>query len=212
MKQNLKGEKLFVFLAVFSAGILLTSNLAATKIFDFFGIPVDGGIIVFPLSYIICDIIMELFGKKKADFVLYLGFSLSLFASIIFFIIDKLPVFPGYEGGEAFSMILGFVPRIVAGSLISYILSGLTNNYVFEAIRKKTKEKQFLRRAIGSSVPARFVDSMIFETIAFLGVLPFHDFVMQAGFAFVFGLMIEMIMSPVMVKIVDRLKGEMNGI
>lgn len=201
-------EKLNVFLAlaVISAGVLIISNIVAVKIWDFCGIPVDGGIAIFPLTYIIGDVVVELYGKKHANMVLYMGFILNILAVLIFLFVGNLPAYPGWENQDAWDKILGFAPRIVAGSLIAYIVSGLINNKIFVMIKKKTGEGKLWLRSIGSSAIAKIFDTVIFKTIAFLGVLTFPEFLEQLVFAYVASVFLEIILTPLTYFIVGRLK------
>ena len=194
--------KVLIFLAVLSGGVLLISNIAATKLWDFCGIAVDGGIVIFPLSYILGDVIVELFGRKMARQIIWAGFTLSALAMISLFAVQALPVY-----GETPDSIaaLGLAPRIVIGSLLSYVASQLINNLVFEKIKKKTRGKFFAMRALGSSAVARLIDSAIFEIIAFLGVLSFGEFLAQASFAYVAGMVLEVILSPLTYLIAKKL-------
>ena len=106
--------------------------------------------------------------------------------------------------------VLGFAPRIIIGSLTAYLFSQFSNNFIFEKIKKKTGSKLFLVRALGSSVVAHFLDSLVFETIAFLGVLPFNDFLNQALFAYLLGLGLELILSPIELLIVAKVRPFLN--
>lgn len=196
-----KKIKVLSIMAILSAGILLISNICATKIFSLFGIPFDGGLILFPLSYIMGDLVVELYGKRVARTVIWAGFSLNLIAVAAFFVVQKLPVYPGWDNQAAYEAILGFTPRIVAGSLLAYVSSSLINNIIFERIRSSQKEEEketkFYARALGSSMVAHLVDAVIFETIAFFGVLSLHDFIVQAVFAYAAGLLIETLLCPI---------------
>ena len=166
-----------IYLTAISAGILLISNLAATKLWNMFGIAVDGGILCFPISYILGDIIIEFYGKKVAKSVIFSSLLLNILAALVFI-----------------------------GSLTAYFFSQFSNNFIFEKIKKKTGSKLFLVRALGSSIVAHFLDSLVFETIAFLGVLPFNDFLNQALFAYLLGLGLELILSPIELLIVAKVR------
>lgn len=204
-------QTLLIFFAALAAGILLISNLVATKLWNFFGIAVDGGIILFPLSYILGDVIVEIFGRKTADKVVWAGFSINILAVITFIAVGKLPPYPGWDGQDAYMQILGFVPRIVAGSLIAYVASQLLNNLVFEKIRNQTGKKWLGLRAIASSMVARLVDSAIFETIAFVGVLSFGEFIGQATFAYFAGLFLEILLIPLTYLVVGGARKWLNS-
>ena len=190
-------ETLLIIFAVLAAGILLISNLVATKLWEFCGIAVDGGIILFPFSYVLGDVIVEIFGRKKANRIVWTSLGLNVLAVGVFMIVGALPPYPGWEGQDAYMQILGFVPRIVTASLVAYVASQLLNNLVFEKIKQKTGKKWLGLRAIVSSVLGRAVDSAIFETIAFIGVLSFGEFIGQATFAYFAGMTLEVLLIPI---------------
>ena len=205
MKDRKKIQVLLI-LSVFSAGILLISNIVACKLWDFFGIPVDGGIAIFPLTYIIGDLMVELYGKKLANYVIYIGFGLNILAVLIFLLVGTLPPYAGWEGQGAYQTILGFTPRILVGSLTAYVVSGVVNNIIFEKIRKRTGEKKLWLRSLGSSVVSKIIDNVLFKTIAFLGLLSFSEFMSQLIFAFVASLVLEVLLTPLTYLLVARLK------
>ena len=196
-----------IYLTAISAGVLLVSNLAATKLWNLFGIAVDGGVICFPISYILGDIIIEFYGKKTAKTIIFSSLLLNVLAALVFWIVCILPPFTGTEAmQDSIVNILGFTPRIILGSLTAYLFSQFSNNYLFDKIKQKTGSKHFLLRALGSSLVAHLLDSLIFETIAFFGVLPFHDFLNQAIFAYILGLGFEIILSPLELLIVSKVR------
>lgn len=196
-----------IYLTAISAGILLISNLAATKLWNMFGIAVDGGILCFPISYILGDIIIEFYGKKIAKSVIFSSILLNILAALVFWAVCSLPPFTGTEEMQnSIVNVLGFAPRIILGSLTAYFFSQFSNNFIFEKIKKKTGSKLFLVRALGSSIVAHFLDSLVFETIAFLGVLPLNDFLNQALFAYLLGLGLELILSPIELLIVAKVR------
>lgn len=199
-----------IFATALSSGVLLISNLAAVKLWNLAGISVDGGVVIFPLAYVLSDLVVEIYGRKLAKWVIWAGFLVNLLAVVTFLIVGKLPAFPGWHGQEAFLQILGFAPRIIAGSLLAYLTSQLLNNVVFEKIKTKTGEKKLFVRVIGSSLVARVADVAIFETVAFLGILSFQEFVRQAVLAYGLGLILELILSPLTLFVVWRVKDWMN--
>ena len=110
-------------------------------------------------------------------------------------------------------MVLGFTPRIVIGSLIAYVFSNLFNNYIFVKLKQQKGifQKVFIARALGSSALAHVIDSFIFETIAFIGVLSFNEFLAQAIFAYFIGLFLEIVFSPVEVFVQKQLERKINN-
>ncbi|MDO4979179.1 MAG: queuosine precursor transporter [Candidatus Saccharibacteria bacterium] len=205
-----KKLSLLIFLTSISAGLVLLSNIAAGKLWDFFGIAVDGGIICFPLTYILGDLIVEHFGEKTSKSIVYFSALFNILSIFVLWGVIALPAYPGWDAQDAFATTLGFTPRIIFGSLTSFILSNIANIFIFDKLKNYSKNhptknkkfgkifsKSYIARAIGSSVVAHLIDSLIFETIAFLGVLSFPEFLAQAAFAYVAGLAIEIALSPI---------------
>ena len=189
-------NNLLIFLSVLSAGTLLIANFSAAKLWSFFGVAVDGGLIIFPLSYVLGDLVMEFYGRKTARTITFASFLINLIATITLMLVSILPPHAEWGGQLAFTSIFTAVPRIVLASLSAYIVSQLANIYFFEKIKAKTGGKYLLARTIGSSFVARFLDILIFDIIAFFGVIPFTDFVGQVIFAYFSGMLLEIILSP----------------
>lgn len=199
MTKKFDRTKVLIYFTALSAGTLLISNLSAIKLWDLAGIAVDGGLVLFPLTYILGDLIVEIFGKKRAKEVVYAGFLINLIAVVVFYIVIALPAYPGWDMQDAYAMVLGFSPRIILGSLAAFVSSNLLNNYLF--VKMKNSDglfaRSFIARALGSSAVAHILDSAVFETIAFIGVLPFNEFLAQAIFAYILGMGLELILSPI---------------
>jgi len=198
-----KREKVLLILAAMSSITILASNLAAVKLWQLpiLNIAVDGGLILFPITYVIGDVIVELYGRKTANTIVWISMILNLIMSAMLLLVVQLPAFPGWGGQEAYASIVGSEPRITIASLVAFLLANLTNNWAFIKIKKRqTKHentktgKGYALRAIGSSIPAKLVDTTIFEFGAFFGVLSFHDFLLQATGAFFEGLFFEIIL------------------
>ena len=189
---------LLIWFAVLSAGAILISNLSAIKLWSLAGISVDGGLVLFPLTYILGDLTVEIYGEKLSKTVIFAGFALNIIAVITFYIVIALPPYPGWDMQEAYASVLGFSPRIIFGSLAGFLTSSLLNNFVFEKMRagKSIFGRSFIARALGSSAFAHILDTAVFETIAFLGVLSFPEFVTQAIFAYILGMGCELILAP----------------
>lgn len=205
-------QKLLIYFTAISVGTLLISNLAAVKLWNFFGIAVDGGVVLFPLTYIIGDLMIEFYGKKIAKNVVLAGFLVNIIAIVVFYIVIALPPFDGWDMQSAYASVLGFAPRIIIGSLIAYVCSNLFNNFIFVKLKnsKGIFAKSFIARALGSSAFAHIIDSFIFETIAFIGVLPMPAFLTQAVFAYILGIGFELVLSPLEAVIARILRGKLQ--
>ena len=150
--------------------------------------------------------------KKFLKTSIFSSFLINVIAILIFYIVIALPPYPGWILQNSFQNVLGFTPRIILGSLIAFVLSNLLNNYIFTQLkqRKGIFERVFIARALGSSAFAHLIDSFIFETIAFLGVLSFNEFLIQAGFAYILGLVLEVVLSPIEMIIQKHLEGKIT--
>lgn len=194
-------------LMVLTAGMattLVVSNICATKLWYLLGIPVDGGLIVFPLSYIMSDMLMEIYGKKTANFVAVVAMVMNMIAMVAFLAAVRLPAYPNWEGQEHFAAVLNFSVRVSIASMTSFLLSSFTNNYVFAKVREKSNS--YVMRALSSSLVGRVVDIGVFEVIAFWGVLSPEEFMTQAIGAYVEGEAVEMVLLTLLTdRIVRRI-------
>lgn len=167
----------FVILAVAFCVCLIVANLIEVKTVSLGVMTITAGVIVFPVSYIINDCVVEIYGFAKARFVIWLGFAMNLFVSLLLQAAILLPGSPEWGGQEAMTLIFGAVPRIFAASFIAFICGSMTNAYVMsrmklQAAASGNAERGFSARAILSTVLGEGFDSAVFFPIAFAGTLP----------------------------------------
>ncbi len=186
--------------------VLLISNIASAKILLLGPFTFDGGTILFPLSYIFGDILTEVYGFRRARKVIWVGFGSALLMSIVFFVVGMLPSDPSWAGQASYDAILGFVPRIVLASLIAYFAGEFTNSFVLAKMKIMSKGKYLYQRTIGSTVAGQVVDTVVFSTIAFLGVLPTDVFVALVVSNYVFKVGVEVLFTPITYAVVGFLK------
>ncbi len=208
--------KVLMLFAVTLGITLIASNLAALKIWGLRIIfpqkllplkdwevvtilPVDAGILLFPLSYVIGDLLINTFGKKLANLVaIYSSLMAIVMAGILWL---AKTVLAGFSGGNnsAFEILQHAVGRIFLASVIGFLASQIVNNSCFATMRNIQKDESdtraIRRRAIFSSVPAHLLDSFLFEVLAFWGKVSATEFMKQIIFAFVIGLIIEILVS-----------------
>lgn len=203
--------KVLILLSVAMGVTLLASNLAALKVWNLFGIPVDAGIWLFPLGYIVGDLLVEIYGQKVANLVsLYCTIFALVVAGVLFFARVALPDFPGVDN-SAFEIIQSATGRIFLASVAGFLAGQLINNGVFANIRAHQKSNAgFLKRALLSSVVAHIFDSLVFETLAFIGRVSFGDFLVQMVFAYVAGIALEAILSPLTALLAQKLRERLN--
>ena len=180
--------------------LYLVSNVMAVKVISIFGLfYFDAGTITFPFAYMLGDVLTEMWGFKTAKKVIWMTF----FCNILMVLCTQIGVWlpsPDYldETAKAYNHIFSYVPRIVIGSLVGFLLGELSNAWLMEKIKEKTKGKKLWVRTIGSSAVAYWFDSLPFVLIAFLGVVTTHDLLMMILFQYAAKLIIEAVFGTPM--------------
>ena len=173
--------------------LYLVSNVMAVKVidlFDFFYF--DAGTITFPFAYMLGDVLTELWGFRTAKKVIWLTF----FCNLLMVACTQIGVWlpsPDYlsETSMAYNHIFSYVPRIVLGSVVGFLLGELSNAWIMERIKLKMKGKRLWVRTIGSSMVGYLFDSLPFVLIAFLGTVSTHDLLAMIAFQYFSKLLIE---------------------
>lgn len=180
--------------------LYLVSNVMAVKVISIFGLfYFDAGTITFPFAYMLGDVLTEIWGFRIAKRVIWMTF----FCNILMVICTQIGVWlpsPDYLGetANAYNHIFTYVPRIVVGSLVGFLLGELSNAWLMEKIKEKTKGKKLWVRTIGSSAVAYWFDSLPFVLIAFLGVVTTHDLILMILFQYGAKLLIESVFGTPM--------------
>jgi len=165
---------LFMFAGILFAICLLISNILATKIILIGSWAAPAGVLIFPVAYILNDVIVEVWGYQKARLIIWSGFAVNVLAVLFFTLGIVVPAAPFWQNQEAFATILGSTPRIIAASLLAYLTGSFLNAFVMSKVKILMKGKDFSVRAILSTLVGEAADSFIFITIAFAGNLPFN--------------------------------------
>lgn len=162
----------FLLVAALFVTSLIVSNIIAVKVIDVAGMILPAAIIIFPISYILGDVLTEVYGFARARQVIWLGFLCNLFAVIAIFAGGLLPAAGFWPGQDAYDMILGAVPRILAASFVAYLVGEFVNAYVLARLKVAMEGRHLWVRTIGSTLAGQLLDSAIFITIAFAGIMP----------------------------------------
>jgi uncharacterized integral membrane protein (TIGR00697 family) len=156
-------------IAAFFITALVVSNIIAVKLVEISGRVFPAGLVIFPLSYILGDVLTEVYGFKAARAVIWLGFACNLLALAAIQIAILLPAAPFYEHQQAYEDVLGTTWRIFVASLTAYLVGELANAYVLARMKSATRGRFLWSRTIGSTIVGEGLDSAIFVTIAFAG-------------------------------------------
>ena len=194
-----------IILAVFTA-ILLISNLAGTKLIAFGPIITDGGAILFPISYILGDVLTEIYGYKYARRAIWVGLGVMLLAVLCFTIVRYMPPAPEYTAQASYEAVLGFFPRIVAASLAAFLTGSFLNSFVLAKLKVKTKGKKLWLRLIGSTVVGELCDTVVFAFVAFGGILQGMNMLTYILIGWIFKTVVEIVFLPITYRAIDKMK------
>ncbi|WP_297589496.1 queuosine precursor transporter [uncultured Corynebacterium sp.] len=187
-----------VLLAVFCA-VFLISNITAQKGVELGPLITDGAFFLFPISYVIGDVIAEVYGFKAARRAIFTGFGIAVLAVVSFHIAIWLPPAGFYDMQDTFAAVLGLVPQIVLASLAGYVVGQLSNAWVLQKMKDRFGTGRLWARLIGSTVVGEFLDTLLFCAIAasVIGIATPGDFINYVLVGFVWKTLMEVILLPV---------------
>ena len=196
----------FMLLGILFNVCLIAANLLETKVIQVGSLTVTAGLLVFPISYIINDCIAEVWGFKKARLIIWSGFAMNFFVVALGLIAVAIPAAPFWEGEEHFNFVFGMAPRIVAASLMAFLVGSFLNAYVMSKMKVASQWRNFSARAIWSTVVGETADSLIFFPVAFGGVIAWKELLIMMGIQIVLKTMYEVIILPVTIRVVKAIK------
>jgi uncharacterized integral membrane protein (TIGR00697 family) len=201
-----KHSNVFVFLNVVFTATLLISNVLATKQIELASwLHSNGGMVTFPITYILSDVFSEVYGYKASRRITWMAFSISIYMVLASQIAIYLPFPSWWEDQTAFMAILGNTPRIVIASLAAFQIGDWANDIIFQKLRKDYREKGFGFRALLSSVVGVAIDSAIFFFVAFVGKMPIAALPTTVLMGVLSKVLYEIIMLPVTIFIIKKL-------
>ena len=206
MKNNNTVSVSFMLLGILFCVCLVAANLLETKVVRIWKITATAGLVVFPISYIINDCIAEVWGFKKARLIIWSGFAMNFFVVALGLIAVAIPAAPFWEGEEHFDFVFGMAPRIVAASLMAFLVGSFLNAYVMSKMKVASQGRNFSARAIWSTVVGETADSLIFFPVAFGGVIAWKELLIMMGIQIVLKSMYEVIILPVTIRVVKAIK------
>ena len=197
---------LFMLAGILFATCLLISNILATKILMIGPWAAPAGVLIFPIAYILNDVITEVWGFKKARLIIWTGFAVNILAVVFFTLGIVIPGAPFWQNQEAFGTVLGNTPRIVVASLSAYLIGSFLNAFVMSRMKVLTKGKGFSGRAILSTLVGESADSILFISIAFAGVFPIGVLVTMIFTQAMIKTVYEILILPVTIWVVNLVK------
>lgn len=202
------GSKYYpTFVAVFTA-LVIISNVTATKGVAFGPIITDGGFIVFPLTYVIGDVLSEVYGFKAARRAILLGFAMNILAALTFWVTIYLPPADFYTNQAHFENIVHAYTQLIIAGLAGFIVGQTINAWVVVAIKERTKEKHLWARLVGSTFAGQLGDTLVFCSIAAgaIGITTFGDFATYTALGWIYKTGVEVVMLPVTYRVIAYIK------
>ncbi|MCV7192254.1 queuosine precursor transporter [Mycolicibacterium brumae] len=196
-----------VFVAVFTA-LVIISNVTATKGVAFGPIITDGGFIVFPLTYVIGDVLSEVYGFKAARRAILLGFAMNALAAAAFWVTVALPAADFYENQEHLENIVGAYTQLIVAGMAGFLVGQTLNAWTLVAIKARTKEKHLWARLIGSTAVGQLGDTVVFCAIAAgaIGISTFRDFAVYLVLGLIYKTSVEVVLLPVTYQAIGYVK------
>jgi uncharacterized integral membrane protein (TIGR00697 family) len=200
-------SKLFVALAGMFVTCLVVGDIIGGKLIEarIFGylFTITVGMIPFPVTFLITDLLNEFYGKRAARFVTWLGFAMAVLAYVFIFVAAALPIAPltrapGWSGvtHEAFDRVFVGSQRMIAASMSAYLVSQLVDIAVFHALRRRTQHRLLWLRATGSTMVSQLIDTVTINFVAWTGLLDVPAILRIVVSAYVLKVLIAVGLTP----------------
>lgn len=196
----------FVAVVALFVTALITSNVIAVKLIMVGGLVLPAAIIVFPISYILGDVLTEVYGFRAARRVIWLGFACNLFAVATIWLGGLLPAAPFWGGQDAYETILGFTPLVLLASFAAYLVGEFANAFVLARMKVAMRGRHLWMRTIGSTLVGQGLDSAVFITVAFVWVMPLPELVTAIVAQWLVKSAYEALATPLTYAVVGHLK------
>lgn len=170
-------KALALLMSLFIGGLVVAA-LISSKIIIVAGFAVPAGVLAYSITFLISDVVSEVWGKECANEIVQCGFITLVMTSAIAWLAVIWPSAPFWSGQESFAAVIGSTPRIVTASLIAYLISQKHDIWLFHLLKKQTSGKHLWLRNNLSTVISQLFDSTIFVSIAFWGILPVGEIIL----------------------------------
>lgn len=204
LKSKPSQMELYPIITALFCGCLIISNILASKTFSVYDIILPCGVVIFPLVYIVGDVLTEIYGFALAKRTIYLGFIINVIAVIAYQIAIFLPG-TDIATSNAFSIILGSTPRILLASFISYLVGSYVNAYFMKILKERYTDYLFARCSI-STLFGEGLDAILFITIAFAGLMPNEVIITMIVCQGAFKILYEIIVYPITRYVINWMK------
>lgn len=206
MLSERKHSSFFVIISILFVSSLLLSNVITGKLILIAGMVLPGAVILFPLTYILGDVLTEVYGFQKARMVIWVGFLCNILMVGVFVLVLAIPSPEFFASESAFASVLGMTPRIVFASLLAYLAGEFCNSVLLSRLKIMTGGRLLWLRTIGSSLAGEGLDTVIFISLAFWGTMPAPVLGQMMLFQYLFKIAYETAVTPLTYWVVGYLK------
>lgn len=211
-----KNFKWYPFVLAIFVSSLIVSNIIAGKLTNIFGLYLPAAVILFPVVYILGDVLTEVYGFERARRVIWIGFFCNLLVVLAIWVAGLLTPAPFWNANgvytnpedaqQAYQAILGFTPRLLVASFVAYLIGEFLNSIVLAKLKVRTAGRFLWLRTISSTIIGQGADSAIFITVAFLGILNGGDLQRAIISQWLFKVGYEVLATPLTYLVVNGLK------
>ena len=198
--------RLFTLFLVLNVAFQLISDATAAKIILIFGFGVSITVLYFPVTYIISDIMTEVYGYARARTILWYTLLASVLAGVFYQIVVAVPAAPFFDAGPAYEAVFGIVPNVLIGGWLAVFAGDISNNYVLAKLKIITNGRFLWLRTITSTIVGQFVNTAVFYTVALGDVLPTNVLVQGIIAGWIIKTIVEALLTPVTYIIVRKVK------
>lgn len=196
----------FMLTGILFTACLIIANIIAYKIVEVGALALPASILIFPITYILNDVIAEVWGFKKARLIIWSGLAMNAVMALFFWLSIVLPAAFFWKDQTSYALILGSTPRLVAASFAAYLTGSFLNAFVMSRMKIFHKGKYFGVRAVLSTVAGETADSFIFITVAFAGIFPLHSLLLMIGTQVLLKTIYEIVALPLTSRVVRWFK------
>lgn len=190
-------ERLFVVLAAIFLTALLIADVTAGKFFTLGGMAISVGVIPFPITFVLTDVVNEYYGRRGARLITFVGAAMLIFAFAIISIARALPVAEGSPIPQpAFDAVFGQSFRFFSGSLVAYTIAQLTDIYAFQFYKRLTQSKHLWLRATGSTAISQVIDTTVVTSVALAGLLSAGDIAKLIVVSYLYKMAVAVTLTP----------------
>lgn len=168
----MNSTKFLFFIAALNITFQLISDATAAKLIMLGGFAVSISVLYFPITYIISDVLTEVYGYARARYVLWVTLVCSVSAGLVYQLVAYFPPAPFFDKNQSYHDVFSVVPRVLVGGWLAVVAGDFANNYVLAKMKVATNGKHLWLRTIGSTVVGQGVNTTVFYVVALWGILP----------------------------------------